>query len=156
MHSMIAREMAHDFTCSKSGHARYRPGMTDDQLKAVLDFYQCDPSPSGAGLPKKSKLAVKIRCFGGSSFNEEIAKAKRDDLIRLLCRALDHEPRQYLSEHHPHAPRRYHRFGLTFDYAGAYPQPKFCEGLGCEELRAFLELHPDAKMTAAQIKATLL
>lgn len=154
MHSSIAREAEQIFRESKSGYARYAPGLDQQQLKPVLDFHQRDPS--GAALPKKSKLEVEIRRFVGASLDEDIKRAtNKNDLIQLLCRAIGHRPRRWLSEHSGDAPRKYHRFGLTFPYDGPYPKPEYRPDLKSDELRAMLELHPTVKITVPQLKAEL-
>eukprot|EP00752_Nemacystus_decipiens_P002691 g2513.t1 len=150
MHAEMAREIDDDICRSKSGFARYRPGMTADDLKAVLDFSQRDYK--GARLPSKPGLQAEIRRFmvgkAKTPARQKVLTSGRvDELTKLLAEVLDHEPRRWVSA------RRDRRFGLTFDYKGAYPGPVYREDMGSEELRAMLELYPGAvKVSAAQLK----
>ena len=150
MHAEMAREMDEEICRSKSGFARYRPDMTADQLKAVLDFSQRDHK--GAGLPSKPGLQAEVRRFmvgkAKTPARQKVLTSGRvGEIEKLLAEVLGHEPRRWVSA------RRERRFGLTFDYKGAYPGPVYREDMSSDELRAMLELHPGAvKVSAAQLK----
>lgn len=150
MHAEMAREMDEEISRSKSGYTKYRPDMTADQLKAVLDFNQRDPK--GAGLPPKQMLQAEVRRFmvgrAKTTARQKVLTSGRvAELQKLLAEVLDHEPRRWVSA------RRERRFGLTFDYKGVYPAPVYREDMSSSELRAMLELHPGAvKVSAAQLK----
>lgn len=150
---MHAEEDGREDEQGKSGYARYRAVMIADELKAVLDFHQRDPK--GAGLPTKPGLQAEVRrFFAGSAKTQKrqkvLTSGRVDDIVKLLAEALGHKPRRWVSA------RRERRFGLTFDYEGAYPAPIYREDVSSKELRAMLELYPGAvKMSAAQLKESI-
>jgi len=127
MHAEMAREMDDEISRGKSGYARYRAGMTADELKAVLDFNQHDRK--GAGLPTRPGLQAEV-----SRFMVGVARTKARrrvltsgwvvELEGLLADVFRHEPRRWVSA------RRERRFGLTFDFDGPYPAPVYREDMG--------------------------
>lgn len=113
--------------------------MTQVELKQVLVYHQKDSKY--ANLPNMAGFKDEIRRWNKAVDEKKLAKAKRDDLIDMLCEAIGHKPRQ-----RSHA-IKYHRFGLSFDYKGSFPTPKYRQGMSSDELKAMLELYPNPKMT---------
>jgi hypothetical protein len=153
MYADMEKEIREERAQSQSGYAVYRENLTAVQFKKVLDFHQ--RNSSSARLPKMSKMMEEIRRFADSSaaLEKEMKYAKADDLVKMLARALGHTPRRFLRG--PGAPKKYHRFGLSFNYMGELPSSKYREGMSSEELMAWLELYPDGAITIAQLKACI-
>lgn len=150
MYAEMERELEEDASRGKSDYARYRTDMTADELKSVLDFHQRDRK--GAGLPSKPGLQAEVRRFlvgpAKTPKRQKVLTSGRvDELVTFLAEVLNHKPRGWVSA------KRERRFGLSFDYKGAYPAPVYRKDMSSSELRAMLELHPGAvKASAAQLK----
>lgn len=90
-----------------------------------------------------------IRRWDKNTNENKLKRAKRDELVTMLYQAIGAVP------HRRSQAKRYHRFGLSFMYMGGLPAPLYREGMSSEELRAMLELYPNPKISAAQLKALL-
>jgi hypothetical protein len=147
MYAEMERETALEMAKSDPDYACYRNGLDQDALKKVLDFHQ--KKPQDAKLPNKEGLVQEIRRWNTQVDDSTLKRAKRDELIQMLCQSIGHAPRQWVSA------TQYHRFGLSFEYKGKFPSIKYSEDLSTEELRAMLELYTNPRISVAQLKAAL-
>eukprot|EP00978_Attheya_sp_CCMP212_P022921 scaffold69310_cov48-Attheya_sp.AAC.5 len=145
-----------EMACQKPEYATYGTGLSAEELKKVLDFHQCDPHH--ANLPDRQGMGLEIKRWLKTKTRRQVRDARStlefgDDkaLVGLLASCLDHTVRKWVEK----KVKRYHRFGLSFDYQGLYPSAVYYETMSREALRAMLEFRANPKITLSQIKSRL-
>ena len=121
--------------------------MPREELIQVLNYDK--KNAAQAKLPKRDGLAQEVLRWDPKANSKKLKSMRRDDLISALYQALGAKPRRRVSA------KRYHRFGLSFDYKGDFPALVYREGMDIKELKAMFELYPNPKISVAQLKAIL-